>query len=353
MEPDDYFQKVRLEAGQFMMSKLRIYLDTKFWIFMRQAEQGKATTERQEIYKMLSCLVKDGQAICALSGHTFLELFKQADQQSRLSTADVIDKLSQQYCFVSLTQIVGQELITFIRNAQAKPKQLPPHENVKYVWTRVPFILGELFPTWDHDSDSQEQIREKFLEYYSKMSLKDIVERIPSGLLVKSRSDLIDRLNKGKDENQSWKTYREVFMHEVAGVLDVLRNDFEQIWMHLFEVDYGETVPKEVIQRLKGVDMLTNLIYQAFNRGKIARELPFINIRATIHAQYRYDKARKFKENDLEDIGHTAWALPYCQYFFTEDNFAAIITQTKMDSYYNTTVLSKENEIVEMLSKLI
>ncbi|MBI5214528.1 MAG: hypothetical protein HY960_02120 [Ignavibacteriae bacterium] len=320
---------------------------------MRQVAQGFASKEKQEIYSLLSYLVKEKQAICPLSYHTFRELFKQTDRESRLLTAEIMDNFSQQYCYISPTQIVGQELVIFIQNEQARIKQKSLHENIYFVWTKVPFILGELFPTWDNESEFSVQIRNKFLEYYSDISLKDIVEKLSIGLPHKSSSELIEKVNKGKDENQSWSTYHEVFMHEIAGILDVLQNDFEKMLMYYFEVNTGETISMEILRKLKGGKMIADLIYKAFDKRKIRKELPFINIKATIHAQYRYDKSRRFKENDIEDIGHTAWALPYCQYYFTEDNYATLIKQTKIDLYYSTTVLSKEKDIIHELSKLI
>jgi hypothetical protein len=353
MSADGYFDRIRLEAGKLMTSKLRVYLDTKYWVYLREARRDRTTSARKEILELLEHLVETGKAICPLSGQTFVELLKQRHRESRLAASEIMDKLSKQICFISPTQIVGQEIITFVRNRQAKSQGLSPFNNVKYIWTKVPFILGELYPRWDGIPEvEQEAVRESFLDYLSKKPLKEIVEVLPDKMPARNYSELVDRLNKGKDANQSWRTFHQVFMHEIAAALDVLREELEQVWIYLFEVHGGMSVSSETVQRLKCAELLRNLIYRAVDEGKIGRELPYIYVHGMIHAHVRYDKKRRYKENDISDIGHTAWALPYCQYFFTEDNFAAIITQTKLDSYYSATVLSKERDIVSCLSKL-
>jgi hypothetical protein len=353
MSADDYFDRTRLEVGRIMTSKLRVYLDTKYWVYLREAGRDRTACARKDILALLEHLVETGKVICPLSGQTFVELLKQRHRESRLAGSKIMDRLSKQICFISPTQIVGQEIITFVRNRQAKSQGHPPFNNVKYIWTKVPFILGELYPKWDGIPEvEQKALRESFLDYLSKKPLQEIIELLPDRTPARNYTELIDRLNKGKDANQSWQTFHQVFMHEIVAALDVLREELGQVWRYLLEVDAGMSVSSETVQRLKSHELLTNVIYRAFDDGKVGRELPYIYVRGIIHAHYRYDKNRRYKENDINDIGHSAWALPYCQYFFTEDSFAAIITQTKLDSYYGTTVLSKEGDVLGCLSKL-
>ncbi len=354
MEADTYFNRTRMSVGDVMTAKHRIYLDTKYWIYLRDVERGNATTERKEILRMLRKLVDSQKFICPLSHHNFSELLKQRDPNTRVLMAKIMDELSQQYCFISPDQIIGQEIISFIRNAQAKSTGLPSQTSAKYVWTKVPFILGELYPKLRNITEAQEQtIADQFSDYYSHMSLQSIIENLPGGFPLGCYGDLTDRLNKGKSANQSWKSFHELFMHEIAGILDALQDEFERVWLYLFEVDRGTCVSKEVIKRLRCVEMLSNLIFSGFAEDKIRQELPFVYIRAKIHAHVRYDKRRRYKPNDIDDIGHATWALPYCKYFLTEDGLANIISQQKLDSYYQTTVLSKETDIIDCLSKLV
>lgn len=350
---DRYIDKMRRECGELMSGKLRVYLDTKYWVFLRDAQRGRTTPERQEILRLLRELVETNKAICPLSAETFFELLKQTDMESRHVAAKIMDALSKGYCFVSPTQIVGQEIITFIRNAQSKSRGRPTFDQNKYVWTKLPFVLGEIFPKWHAIPITQQQsLQVDFLHQLSKKSLEEIVMMLAEQVPQKHNSNLIERLNRLKDANQSWRTFHQVFMYEIAGALDALRDELENVWVYLFEVDQGKKISIEKLRRLKCVEDLSSLIYRAFDQGSIDQELPFIGIRAGIHAHLRYDKKRRYKSTDIDDFGHAAWALPYCDYFFTDDDLAAIISQRKLDTHYRATVLSKERDVVNCLCKL-
>jgi hypothetical protein len=142
-------------------------------------------------------------------------------------------------------------------------------------------------------------------------------------------------------------------MSEIKGILDVIGDDMRDIWIFLCTIDRGTEVSVEEIEKFQLVEKLKNLIYRLFSEGSIGRELPFINIHCKIHAQFRYDKKQRYQPNDLIDIGHAAWALPYCQYYFTERKFKDIISnKTKLDVYYGTQVYSDEDDVIDCLKRL-
>ena len=140
---EDYSNLFRTKIGEMVLKKHRFYLDTKYWIFMREASKGKAPKVQTQIYGTLKRLVETGIAICPLSPHVFTELMKQGNREQRISTAQVMDNLSQQVCFISPIDIAGQELLSFVRLCQAKAQGDPLFNPAKYVWTKVVFVMGE------------------------------------------------------------------------------------------------------------------------------------------------------------------------------------------------------------------
>jgi len=352
---ENYTQQFKIEIGDMVLKKYRIYIDTKYWIYLRDAFLGKESLIKIEIYKKLRDLVKNEVVICPLSPHIFLELMNIGDKEKRLSMAQVMDELSQQVCFISPLDIAGQELLSFVRYFQAKDKGDPIFNPVKYVFTKVPFVLGEFSLTLDGISDEQlNDMRVQFFDHLSKFTLVEMLKTIKDNFPQRKSENLIAQLNKGKDDNQDWKSFHEVFMQEIIGLLEVVKDDIAKLWIYLYANDKGCSITSEEIYESESVKLLSSLIYQAFDQKKINRELPFFHINASLYAFIRYNKGQRFKENDLIDFSHTAWALPYCDAFFTEKRLHDWICNNmlEMDKIYGTRVLWREEEALNTLNYL-
>lgn len=347
-------QKFRIEIGNVVMKKYRIYLDTKYWVYMREALTEKATITQTEIYRRLKNLVKKEVVICPLSPHIFYELMNIGDEEKRLKMAQVMDELSQQVCFISPLNIVGQELLSFVRLCQTKAENKPIFNPAKYVFTKVPFVMGEMYPTIQGLSNHQmNDIRIKFFDYLSKITLVEMLKTMKGDFPLWDRKNLIAKLNQGKDDNQDWNSFHEVFMHEIAGILDVVKDEMEKLWIYLYENDAGGSVASEEVHKSESVRLFSNSIYNSFDQNKINKELPFFHINASLYAFIRYNKMQRYKENDLIDFSHVAWALPYCNAFFTEKPLHDWICNKplKLNEIYGSKVLWNEEDVLNALTQ--
>jgi hypothetical protein len=350
-----YSQKSKIEIGDTVLRKHRIYLDTKYWIFMRDASLGRATTVQIEIYEKLKDLVKKEVVICPLSPHLFEELMNIGDKEKRLNMARVMDELSRQICFISPLNITGQELLSFVRHCQAKAKGKFLFNPAKYVFTKVAFVLGELYPTVEGiPIEHMNDIRIQFFDHLSKFTLVEMLKTMKSDLPLRNSENLIAQLNKGKDDNQDWKSFHEVFMHEIGGILDAVRDDLEKLWTYLRKNDIGASVTIEEAYESESAELLSKAIYNAFDQEKINKELPFFHIYASLHAFIRYNKTQRYDKNDLIDFSHVAWALPYCDMFFTEKSLHNWICNKllKLDKIYGTKVFWREEDVLDTLNHL-
>jgi hypothetical protein len=350
-----YSQKSKIEIGDTVLRKHRIYLDTKYWIFMRDASLGRATTVQIEIYEKLKDLVKKEVVICPLSPHLFEELMNIGDKEKRLNMARVMDELSRQICFISPLNITGQELLSFVRHCQAKAKGKFLFNPAKYVFTKVAFVLGELYPTVEGiPIEHMNDIRIQFFDHLSKFTLVEMLKTMKSDLPLRNSENLIAQLNKGKDDNQDWKSFHEVFMHEIGGILDAVRDDLEKLWTYLRKNDIGASVTIEEAYESESAELLSKAIYNAFDQEKINKELPFFHIYASLHAFIRYNKTQRYDKNDLIDFSHVAWALPYCDMFFTEKSLHNWICNKllKLDKIYGTKVFCREEDVLDTLNPL-
>ncbi len=350
-----YSKQFRTKIGEMVLKKHRVYLDTKYWIFMREASIGKAPKVQTGIYNTLKGLVEAGVAICPLSPHVFTELMKQGDLKRRLNTARVMDELSRQVCFISPIDMVGQELLNFVRFSQVKARGNPLFNPEKYVWTKVAFVMGENYPAVAGiPNDQMNNIQVQFFDHLSKFTLVQMLETIKADFPMQESKNLVDNLNQGKDNNQGWKSFHDVFMHEIAGVLDVMKDDIEKLWVYLYQVDKGLPPPSDGMLQLERVRLLSNAIYNAFDQNKIDKELPFIRITSGLYAFIRYNRGQRYEENDLTDFSHAAWALPYCDAFFTEKPLHDWICNRllKLNDVYGTKVLWKEEDVLRYLGSI-
>ncbi len=355
MNSETYSDQFRIRLGDETLKKQRIYLDTKYWIFIRDASAGTATPVQIQIYRKLTDLVKEGIILCPLSPHIFEELMKVGDKEKRLRMAHVMDELSQQISFISPLNIVGQELLNFVRNCEAKAGGHSYFNTTKYIFTKVAFALGELYPLIEGIPDEQlNDIRISFFDRLSKCTLVEMIETIKEPFPRRKSEPLISQLNKGKDDNQNWKSFHEVFMHEIAGILDVVRDDIENLWRYLYTNDHGGSIKTEEVRQTESVKLLSNRIYQAFDQHQIDKELPYFHITASLYAYLRHNKGQRFKENDLIDFSHVAWALPYCNSFFTEKPLHDWLCNKplRLNEAYGTKVLWQEEDVLDALSAL-
>ena len=91
---ENYSEQFKINVGKAALNRHRVYLDTKYWIFMRDAALGKSTSVQLKIYELLKALVAKQVAICPLSYHVFSELMNIGDEQKRLNTALVLRQYS-------------------------------------------------------------------------------------------------------------------------------------------------------------------------------------------------------------------------------------------------------------------
>lgn len=354
MNIEEYSEQFKIQLGEQMLKRHRIYLDTKYWIHMREASLGRASQIHIQIYDKLKLLSQDDVVICPLSEHIFLELMNIGDKQRRFQTAKVMDELSRQVSFIFPLDIPKQELLCFIRNCQNKVEGKTILNPTKYVWTKVFFLLSERHPYNKNFSKADnERMQVNFFKFRSKLTLIEILNNFKK-FKVYDRSSLVKNLNKGKDQHLDFKKFDDVLLQEITGLLDVLRDDIREVLNYLYLTKYGKNPSLEEIKKSEAVKMMQNMICYVFKQKKVGKELPYIHVQAAIYAFIRYNKEQRFKKNDLADIAHAAWGLPYCNAFFTEKRLATWISKPPINlkKIYGTSVLYRDEDILDYLNRI-
>jgi hypothetical protein len=88
--------------------------------------------------------------------------------------------------------------------------------------------------------------------------------------------------------------------------------------------------------------------------NKLGDYFPSIIIGAGLHASVRQDIQRKFKANDMSDFRHAQAALPYFDYFFTENSLRDLNTRNniRFDKKYNCVVESNPNQAMVYVNQI-
>ena len=301
-----------IDLGRTVIQKRRYYLDTKYWIYLMEVERGNGTNVQKEIYDILLSLSEDGKAICPISYHSFVELQKQTDRGSLLATAKLMDRLSSKICFIPLDGIFQQELICYIRSKQFEKSGFQPITSLKYVWTKIPYLFGDFdFELPDVPKEESTIVLKQFRSFWTDLGLYDLLKRYPNRMPQISHKRIVEHLNEGKDLNQNWNTFDQICLIELTGTLGAFEEEAMEI-LHELSQSNEKDEPQSY-------SALLSMIISEWKEKKIVAGLPCISIGTLLHSYFRYNKSQRFKENDLDDFGHAAWAIPYCDAFFTRE----------------------------------
>ena len=161
----------------------------------------------------------------------------------------------------------------------------------------------------------------------------------------------IINIYKVKCEDQL-KSSKDVYMDEIAGCLDVYRNRIKKNF-NKFATDVTNSTKELGTNSEDDIQPIINMIYNLFKYEKMDIYLPSFDIAAKAHAAIRWNKTRKYRANDLDDIGHMYSALPYCDYFLTEKSFYTLITQEEYDKKYSCVVAHDKEEVLTIICKIL
>jgi hypothetical protein len=351
---DSYLKEKKVELSFWVNNRKKIYLDTKFWLLLRDSCLERSITKDQ--YNLLSMLqsgVDKGVLICPISHDVFDEVIKQTDETTLKATVQLIDELSLGVSLVSEDERRKTETLHFVRSCMLPSTCL--HDVKDFVWTKVAYTHGMQVPHNKKISDAENRLFQKdFLDHMWSISLVDLVERIGIKRLLNypHTPDFSGLMNQEKDAYLAeGATFRKVFLTELAYILQREKTTFDEMFTYLFIKEYRHAPQQAEVASSSAGSRFGTLIYEAFKQGKVSKKLPTFEIEAGIHAQLIYDKTRKYKPNDLHDISHAISALPYCDYFFTEKNLRDLVIKNNLgyDKKYDCTVVSSVKNAVSAI----
>jgi hypothetical protein len=347
----------RIELGQLILQRKKVYLDACFWIMLRDAALGICTKPAtHELLHHLRAGVTSGRIVCPISAAMFIELFKQPySLDRRIGTAQLIDELSLGVSIVSPRIVMEMEIYSFLLKAKGDIELYPMQ---KLIWTKIAYVLDDVYPSLTQISPEENLVIQKlFYDHLWNFSLSAIVKTIGNNSPVDDHFARLSReTNEGnalhKDELQS---FAQTYDIELRGIIELAGDAVTDIIHHLAEKDAGHSLSPTPQERAETINMSRNLLYFAFKKQNTKDALRWIHTSASIHAAMRWNKTRQFKSNDYYDFEHAVAALSYCDAFLTERSLHHLVTspQINLGAINNCCVFSNVKTAVGYIGKLV
>lgn len=349
----EHIKSKQLELGQYLAKKSMVYLDTRYWILLRNVElQVNQKPSVNLLYDLLKKCVKEGFVICPLSDAIYQEVLKQSDLKTREATAKLIDNFSDGISLVTEDERFAQEFADAIY--RLANSHIDVYDLSELVWTKASFALGRMLPELSgFPVDVKLTMEKVFIDEIWNTPFSDMISRLPAREEPDIYKGVSDVLNRGKQKHaDDHGSLKQVFIAEIQGILDVKKNLISDVLIQQFESQTGQKVKQEDI---KPSNMFPNLIREAIKRNKMQDFLPSLHIGAWLHAAVRWDKGRKFSDNDFLDFHHAIAALPYCDFFLTERSLCSLLNQSNLElaENYSCKVLSSVDEAISCLEGIL
>lgn len=343
---EQHRRQKEMECADLIAARRSFYLDTRFWIHLRDADLGKSV--RPVYNQLLGELrkgVAEGRIVCPFAADLLAEVYKQSDPTTRVATARLIDELSLNISLQSEPERLATELLHGI---QAVRQNAPRQESLKrLVWTCSSFAVGHAMPSFPaYDAATELALQKSFLDAISHLGFahqllgeEDAHDRPEE--FNEMWAELAERLNKLNVENaKESKPRKQIEKEEFSGALEaylpVLRNVIRQIFVSEFQMEPHAATEAEFE---RAASQIGGMIVEAFRLGRLRGSFPTFSIRAGLATAVRWDQKRKYKPNDFHDFGHAAAALPYFDVFATERSLKhLLVSDLKFDERFSTAV---------------
>ena len=350
---DQHVKNRIVRLGRSLDGRAAIYLDTKFWIRLRDADMGiPAMDGAGELLDLLRDLTKAGKVFCPISASVFVEVMKQSDGNTRLATARVIDELSLGVTLIAKERRAKTELAHFIHSFTLERDSLHPLHHL--IWTKLAYALDFRYPSSPAlDAESDLAVQKAFVDLMWTIPLADAVTIMGQGMPTEltDYGEVATRLNlmkvlhprKGRSFVQTYATELEDQIGDLGdAVMDIVCD---------LAAESGRRTPLRGSPEWADMRKMWNgILFDALKKkGRARQQLRSLHINTSLQAAFLWDEKRRFQSNDVYDLEHAVAALAHCQAFFTEHSLRATVTakHVALDKLYGCAVISEVSEAMD------
>lgn len=341
-----YFHALQKQLAQELIGKRRLYLDTKYWVLLRDAALGRArSAAHTEILGKLRALVTRGVVVCPLSDAAYVESMQQSDRQTRLATAALMDELSCGVALATEETRVRLELLNFMADPASNVDCLGDR-----LWVRSGFVLGENVPRAKSlDAHTNLFTQKSFIDLMWHQTVADFAVQ-EHDREMSSMRDSAARINeKMLAYAEQIRSFEQAVAAELSGCVKLF--NLELAAAALRKKGHPDASSLEVTQFQEAMQRLLHNAIR-LRPDLMARRVPTVFIHAMCHAAIRWDKGRKLDSHWLLDIHHACAGLPYHDAMFTEHPLRVLLLSgnMRMEQRFGTRVLSAEADVLQYLA---
>jgi len=294
-----------------LVGKVAVYLDVRFWVVIREVRDGVRTGAMdRKLVHHLEALVERGRIFCPIAEPTFSELMKQGNLGQRVRTAEIVDELSGGVSLLpDIVRMPAEAEHLLLR--RLLHRQMPQPSP----WTRLSFVLGNMYPAETAFSpDDENAIQKTVYDRLWDARLVDIVAALDSEAYSRpdERQAEADKLNAANALHRgSMESFDSVLDQEFQGVAQTCVEFLPQLSAIL--------APFEASMPLEPWKMWASALKAMLRDEEAARQVPTAHVHAAIHALFRWEyRDKMITPNDLVDFRHAAAALSGCDALLTE-----------------------------------
>jgi hypothetical protein len=337
-----HVRRLRLVLAESVAERSAVYLDTRYWIFLRDAVlKCPQQPAHLELLSLLRDRVAAGRVFCPLSAATFLELLKQTIPESRRVTAELVDELSLGVALCDEYERMTTEIVYLLSNGTAGDR-LPPIQST--VWVRLPYVLGAYYPSDTPFGAEDELVMQKaFTDHLWDRSLTDIVMTLDGSVPPDGYEAIAQRLNASSATHaDEVGTFEQTYRAEIGGTLELFAKLSTDLIEAKVKAGLGNSVDLSGTTRTDREKTAHMVLVNVARAGKGVVAFPTLHAQAKCHAAIRRDKRRTLNGNDLVDFHHVIGAVVYCDAFLTERPLHTFITTNPvaLDQEFDCKVIS-------------
>ena len=343
------------QLGESIAHRESIYLDTNFWILLRDASRRKEGSPATTLLTLLRRAVNDGKVLCPISSAIFVELMRQDSLPSRIATAGTIDELSMGVTVVGFEERIAVEIDHLIRATENLNKNWPLNHSA---WRKLGYVLGNMnVQNAAIDPTVDLAVQKAFFDHMCTVSLQEMIMTLGDEWVSEAdhTSFELNMQEQISEHAEELRSFEQAYDVEVRGVVDDVGD---------IALDVVRSIGRERHKRLTNMDdeqqretrnRWKNLIYFVLVKNRARRFLPTLHIRASLYASLRWNKGRKFQPSDLWDFSHAEVGLGYCSAFFTDKSLHTMITERHLclDQLYECHVGSSVEDAIEHVSRVL
>lgn len=326
----------QLELAASLDGRVPVYLDSRFWIDLRRADEAGGGSSRA--YPLLMALrraVAAGRVFCPISASTFVEMLRHADADVRARSADLVDELSLGVALVALDELLDAEVRWFADS----PGDDAIDTGREPVWTRLAYALGTVSPEIP-GMDERQQLALQVVGFDAiwRTTLAEVATSLPDP----PRHDFREAAERMTRDSAA-------HVHEIPTFDAAYRAELSPMATMGGKFLARHLRRKAAAAGVEGsgqdeatLAMCRNVIGNALVLGRGRQQLRSAHIRASLHAIIRHNRGRRFRANDILDIEHAVGGVGYCRAFFTEGSLGTAVTQPppRLDALYGCFVTS-------------